>query len=65
MPNYPDLENAVKKAQRQILDLLEAAMGESPQWPLIRSRILGVFGRNGLAGALQLERKSRKGEKDV
>ncbi len=42
----PKLE--IAKARKQVLDLLQATMGHSPQWKFVRSRILKIFGREGL-----------------
>jgi len=39
-------------ARKQILNLVEAAYGHTPQWERVRSRILAILGRNGLEGSL-------------
>lgn len=46
--NNAALERAIKQTRKEILDLLELVVGESAQWPLVRSRVLSAFGRNGL-----------------
>lgn len=43
-------KNAVAKARKEILDIVEMAYGDSQRWPFVRARILKVFGRNGLEG---------------
>lgn len=37
----------------QVLDMLEQAIGNSPEWPYVRSRVLGIFGSRGLQGKLR------------
>ena len=39
---------AISSARRQLLDLLQAAFGHTPAWKGVRSRVLKVFGRDGL-----------------
>lgn len=46
-PNTIQTED-VKKAQRELLDLLEVALAGSPSWPIIRAKVLEIFGRKGL-----------------
>lgn len=44
---------AISATRRRILDLVESAYGETPKFPFVRSRLLGLFGRDGLEGAIQ------------
>jgi hypothetical protein len=37
----------------QVLEMLEEAIGDSPKWSYVRSRILGIFGERGLQGKLR------------
>lgn len=46
--DHIDSKSEVSKARKQVLDLLQATMGHSPQWKFVRSRILKIFGRDGL-----------------
>jgi len=41
------LEDYTSYARRNLLDLLEASYGDTPSWPLIRARVLQIFGRSG------------------
>jgi hypothetical protein len=43
----------IKQARKNILDLLEVSIGESPQWGLVRGKVMNCFGRDGLEGAVQ------------
>lgn len=40
----------LQQGRRYLLDCLEGALCDSPKWPLVRSRVLTVFGRDGLGG---------------
>lgn len=40
----------IQQKRRYLLDCLEGALCDSPKWPLVRSRVLTVFGRDGLGG---------------
>ena len=50
MTTVLQLNQEVKRVRKQILDLLEGSYGGSTQWPLVRSRILHLFGSSGLEG---------------
>ena len=54
-----EIQEAIKKTRKNVLDFLDVAFGSSPQWPMVRSRILQAFGRDGLDGIVQ--RKVRDG----
>lgn len=42
------LEEYISYARRNLLDLLEASYGNTDAWPLIRRRVLQIFGSSGL-----------------
>lgn len=42
------LAQAIRKARGETIDLLELVLGQSPQWPSLRSRVLRIFGDRGL-----------------
>lgn len=42
------LVQAIRKARGETIDLLELVLGQSPQWPSLRSRVLRIFGDRGL-----------------
>lgn len=39
---------AIKNARWRVLDILENRLGGEPDWPVIRAKIMKVFGRDGL-----------------
>jgi predicted nucleic acid-binding Zn ribbon protein len=41
-------DKEIQEQRRYLLDCLEAALFDSPKWPLIRQRVLKVFGRESL-----------------
>ena len=41
------IEKFTEYARRSLLDLLEASYGHTESWPLIRRRVLQVFGSSG------------------
>jgi hypothetical protein len=45
--NQP-IEEFINYARRNLLDLLEASYGNTDSWPLIRKRVLQLFGSSGL-----------------
>lgn len=56
MATNSDIEillNHIKQTRRQLLDILDVAYRNGPQWPFVRSRILKLFGRDGLEGAVR------------
>lgn len=53
----------IKRSRKELLDLFEAAIGDSPRWMAIRSKILATFGRDGLEGAVR-EVIARNGAED-
>jgi hypothetical protein len=42
------LAHAISGARKQLLDLLETTYGTTPQWAIVRRRVLKTFGRDGL-----------------
>ena len=38
----------IKESRRELLDLLEIALAGSPSWPIVRAKVLEIFGRKGL-----------------
>jgi hypothetical protein len=44
----PENAELLKESRRRILDLLEGSIGDHPKWSFIRSRVLQIFGRDGL-----------------
>ena len=51
-----ELENLlaqIKKDRKDILDLFEVALGDNPRWGAVRSKILSLFGRDGLEGKVK------------
>ena len=46
------LQAATTATRKQVLDLLELAFREHPQWPYVRSRVLRALGKSGLEGVL-------------
>lgn len=63
-PSKTTLTKAIKETRKELLDLLEIAIGESPQWPLVRSRILQIFGRKGLEKFVETQNKERYGKEE-
>lgn len=61
-----DLDTSIKFTRKSILDCIELAYGQTPQWPLIRAKIMAAFGKNGLERFINtnnwLERKERNYE---
>lgn len=51
------LEEYLKYSRKNLLDLLEASYGQTDSWPLIRSRVLQIFGQNGIG---RFTEKSKK-----
>jgi len=50
-----DLEQIIqelKSHRKFLLDTAEVVAGASPHWMLLRSKIMSVFGRDGLEGAI-------------
>jgi hypothetical protein len=58
------IEDAVRRARRQVLDLLEIRFGQEADWLLIRQRVLKIFGTDGLQGAVTGKAISRNGDGD-
>ena len=44
--------NPVAWTRKQVLDTIQTTYGHTPQWPHVRSRILKIFGRDGLESML-------------
>ncbi len=64
-PELIKLLETIKQTRKSILDLMDAAYSSTPQWRMIRSRILSALGRNGLEGEIgQLLRMERQGAGD-
>ncbi len=43
-------KDEIAKARKQVLDLIQTTYGHTPQWNHVRSRLLKIFGRDGLEG---------------
>ena len=55
-----ELELEIKKARKQLLDIIELSIGSDHQkWPAIRSYILKVFGKDGLSKFHQINQKQQ------
>ncbi len=52
---------SLKFARRQLLDLLQATYGHEPSWRNVRSRILKIFGRDGLESIFLQQREQGSG----
>ena len=69
MPTQSDLlalQNSVRQTRKDILDLMDVAYANTPQWKLIRARIMSAFGREGLEGQVeQLLKTERPGAGDA
>ena len=50
---FETIRAAISTTRRRILDLVESAYGETPKFPFIRGRLLGLLGRDGLEGTIQ------------
>lgn len=48
-----DRQKEIKESRRELLDLLEVALAGSPSWPLVRAKVMDIFGRKGLQGGGQ------------
>jgi len=60
-----DLLEEVKRTRSRLLDLLDSAYCATPQWKLVRSRIMECFGRDGLEGHItDLIARSSNGAKN-
>ncbi len=56
------LEEFTTYARRHLLDLLEASYGNSESWPLIRRRVLQIFGSSGFGRYTARNFKERDNE---
>jgi len=43
----------VHHCRGRVLNLIEAQIGSSENWRIIRNQLLNIFGESGLAGAVQ------------
>lgn len=43
-------QKEIRESRRELLDLLEVALAGSPSWPIVRTKVMEIFGRNGLQG---------------
>lgn len=50
---YANRQKIIKESRRELLDLLEVALSGSPSWPIVRAKVMEIFGRKGLQGAGQ------------
>lgn len=50
------LSHTIAATRKQLLDVIELAFGDSPKWPVVRSRVLDLLGESGLEGALVLKK---------
>lgn len=44
---------AVRRARKELLTLLEVALAGSSSWPIVRAKVMEIFGRKGLQGGGQ------------
>ena len=51
-PVIPALQKELIATRKQILDLLEMAFRDHPNWSFARSRVLRALGKSGLEGVL-------------
>ena len=58
------LEDAVRTTRKELLTLLETAYGSTQQFGIIRSRILYLFGRDGLEGLVRRLDEKRSGSEE-
>lgn len=56
------LEDFVSYSRRNLLDLLEATYGDTEPWPLVRSRVLQIFGRSGFGRYANSKPKEKRNE---
>ncbi|MGK5084393.1 hypothetical protein WDW37_13950 [Bdellovibrionota bacterium FG-1] len=47
-----EVQASIVTTRKQVLDLLELAFRDHPQWSYVRSRVLRALGRSGLEGVL-------------
>jgi hypothetical protein len=47
------------KHRKDLLDFLQVAMASSPNWGPVRSKVMSVFGREGIEGQIQSLLKSK------
>ena len=57
-------------ARRHLLDLLEASYGNTDAWPLIRRRVLQIFGSSGFGRyvvptSMQKQNEMRRGSDEI
>lgn len=59
------LEEYLNYARRHLLDLLQASYGNTEAWPLIRRRVLQIFGSSGFGRYTARDFKERdNGQRD-
>lgn len=59
------LEDFTDYARRHLLDLLQASYGSTDAWPLIRRRVLQIFGSSGFGRYTARDFKERdNGQRD-
>lgn len=48
-----ETKRQISIARREILAIVEAVYGETPQWGFVRGKLLAALGDRGLEGAVQ------------
>lgn len=43
----------INSSRGRVLNIVEAQLGDSPTWRIVRGQLLNVFGEKGLAGDVQ------------
>ncbi|MBY0314583.1 MAG: hypothetical protein K2Q26_03625 [Bdellovibrionales bacterium] len=56
------LEEFINYTRRNLLDLLEASYGNTDAWPLIRRRVLQIFGSSGFGRYAVLTSKQKEND---
>lgn len=45
--------DSVNSCRGRVLNIVEAQLGDSPTWRIVRGQLLNVFGEKGIAGDIQ------------
>ncbi len=48
-----DILNLINSCRGRVLDIVEAQIGSSSNWRIIRGQLLNLFGEKGLSGDVQ------------
>lgn len=64
------IEEFINYTRRNLLDLLEASYGNTDAWPLIRRRVLQIFGGSGFGRyavptSTQKQNEMRRGRDEI